>query len=54
MEIATVKAEATTRTGLQYIHTHTHTHNPSSHPLTWQHNIMSLMYREQVDGNTIC
>ena len=49
MEIATVKGEATTRTGLQ----HTHTNNPSNQPLTWQHDNKSLMHREQVNGSTV-
>ena len=46
--IATVKAEATTRTGIQ------HTQTPSSQPLTWQHDIKSLPHREQIDGSTVC
>ena len=31
---------------------HTHIHNPSSQPVTWQHDIKSLMYREQVNSST--
>ena len=55
MDIATAKAEATTRTWLPHTHTHT---NPSPHthlplPLTWQHDIKQLTHREHVDGSTV-
>ena len=47
MEIATVKAEGTTKPGLQ------HTRTPSSQPLTWQHDIKSPPHGEQIDGSTV-
>ena len=46
MEIATAKAEATTRAG----HAHGQAH---AQPLTWQHDIKSLAYMEQIDGSTV-
>ena len=49
MDIATDKAEASTRTGLPYTHTHTHT----TQALTWQHDMKSLAHRKQVDGSTV-
>ena len=48
MEIATVKAEATTRTGLPLAHT-----TPSTQPLTWQLDIKLLAHREQIDDSTV-
>ena len=56
MDIASAKAEATTRTELPHTNTHKHTHkhtHPSTQPLTWQHDIKSLMHRKQVDGSTV-
>ena len=44
MEIATVKAEAV----VQGYNTHAHMHR------RWQHGIKLLMYREQIDGSTVC
>ena len=43
MDIATGKAETTTRTGLPL----------STQPLTWQHDIKSLVHRKQVDDSTV-
>ena len=46
LEIATAKAEVTTRSG------HTQTHTSTQH-LTPQHNIKSLANREHIDGSTV-
>ena len=46
IEIATAKAEATTRTGLQHTYKHTH---PSTRLLTWQHDIKSLTTPKGMD-----
>ena len=48
MTIANAKSEATTMGGLPHIQTHL-----STQPLTWQHGIKSLAYREQINGNTV-
>ena len=49
IDIATVKAEATTRPGLPLPPPPP---PPSTQPLAWQHD-KSLMHREQVDGSTV-
>ena len=37
-----------------HAHAHAHTHTPpSTRPLTWQHDIKSLVRREQIDGSTV-
>ena len=47
MEIATAKAGGTTRT---YTPIHT---QPSTQPLTWQHDMKSLSHRKQVNESTV-
>ena len=53
MQIATAKAEATPRTGLQLIETHTLTHRPLKSTLITSKHDKSLLGREQVDGSTV-
>ena len=53
MHIANVKAESTSRTGLQHTYAHNHTDTHTIEPLTWQHDIRSLLHSKHVDGSTV-